>query len=899
MTREFGRRRSWQSENLTSGRLARRKAPAATARFVVIGLSLAIVGTIVGLFWYLRPMPSPLGLAIAITQYTDQRLPPNPWALADAEAINGHFDTDSALALQGQEKQALKDLVAALVQRMNRPEERGRPIVLYLNSLAAVHHNKVYILPGRAEPNNPQTWLPLHEILEEFAKGRTPRLLILDIARPLIDARLGLLENPVASVLHTELTDAERSGRLPFLVLTSCGPDEVAWPTPELRRSVFGFFVEQALRGHADGWADDGSTDGRVSARELIEFVRIQVPHWADATRSPAQNPQVYGKGDDFVLLSPPQPFEPLTLPEPMGEYPKWLAEGWAELDRWEADGSFRLVPRTYLELQDLLKRVQNRWLAGDSEDILKSLLNSRLEDLQRIRREAQLQPMPSFSLARSKRKNGLAHPTIAATIRALRDRFLANPQPWKPEELKPLADLFAKPAEAADKTSASPPYDYLAQTVLDALIELPDPSRDLIKAFDGLIRSFPPAGEYVEMACLRFLAEVEPRIHDRWSDRALAGVRQTILRIARSSESAVAVDSRLIPWIIASWTANEADYREAIRLVTVGGEQERIDGHQRLQTCLKRWEQLFVQAQTLEAAWQSLDETRVILLPLAETLSVGTNNPVDEHLWRNLIANYETLQALLNPNNPPKEIPLDRISSAADQLRFEVSRVKKRFGMDECERWIRSAGSEGGPSSRDLWQALSLPQWSWPVRQRLYHAARDSAHAASVEAFAKVQSVRPRTTIPNRGARWLQRPEWRGRLALDILRLDPSPEFAHLEETLKTKRFNELGDSICREWTVLLPERFRKAPDLWNQERSGIITHPSDVSVIPERPGQLPWEPTPQRLRQLSAQMSRWLAEERCHKTAALYRATDNAALKNWAGTLESLRQQLLAYTP
>src|SRR5580700_402820 len=83
-------------------------------RFAVIALILVIVGVVVGLLVYLRPAPKPIFLGVAVTQYANRSYPPNPWAQQDSDKLREHFESDSAQALQAQEKKSLNDVLTQL-----------------------------------------------------------------------------------------------------------------------------------------------------------------------------------------------------------------------------------------------------------------------------------------------------------------------------------------------------------------------------------------------------------------------------------------------------------------------------------------------------------------------------------------------------------------------------------------------------------------------------------------------------------------------------------------------------------------------------------------------------------------------------------------------------------------
>src|SRR5262249_22466448 len=321
------RQQAWRGGGVKPAAEPGPKRRGAGKRFGVLFLILAIVGIVAGLLLYMRRNPEPIALGVAVTQYANRSYPPNPFAQQDGDSIRAKFEGDSAQASQAQEKQGLLDQVIGLAERTGKSPDKGRPVVVHLSAHAVSRGGKVYLLPGRADPDNTTTWLPLEDVLAGLARGKGPRLLLLDLARPIADAHAGLLADDVAATLHAELAAAETAGKLPFLVLTACRAGEVAHVSADLQHSVFGFFVEQALVGHADGWVSEEQKDREISARELAEYVRVQVARWAEGMHLSPQTPQLYGKGNDFELITPKRmPPEPMKLPEPgLPDYPKWL----------------------------------------------------------------------------------------------------------------------------------------------------------------------------------------------------------------------------------------------------------------------------------------------------------------------------------------------------------------------------------------------------------------------------------------------------------------------------------------------------------------------------------------------------------------------------------------------
>src|SRR5207248_6233297 len=154
---------------------------------------------------------------------------------------------EAVQAFQAQERQKIVQELNQLAERTGQSADKKRPIVVHLTALAVARGGQVHLLPGNAQPDDEASWLPLRDVLDALRRGQGPRLLLLDVARPVANARLGILSDGAADLLDDELAAAKKAGSLPFLVLTACGKGQTSHGSYELRRSVFGFFVEQGL----------------------------------------------------------------------------------------------------------------------------------------------------------------------------------------------------------------------------------------------------------------------------------------------------------------------------------------------------------------------------------------------------------------------------------------------------------------------------------------------------------------------------------------------------------------------------------------------------------------------------------------------------------------------------
>ena len=124
-------------------------------------------------------------------------------------------------------------------------------------------------------------------------------MLVLDIARPLADPGLGIIQDDVADRVD-ELLRTIRDPKL--RILSACRPGQVARTSETLGRSIFGYYVEQGLTAGAA----DANTDGNniLSVNELARYVADRVDHWARHVRDAQQAPVLYPDGAvDFALM--------------------------------------------------------------------------------------------------------------------------------------------------------------------------------------------------------------------------------------------------------------------------------------------------------------------------------------------------------------------------------------------------------------------------------------------------------------------------------------------------------------------------------------------------------------------------------------------------------------------
>ncbi len=360
--------RPGQQQPPAKGRPRSAKRRQITAAAVVM---LALAGAVIALLFLIRPAQTPYFLTIPITEYKARQYPPNPLARQDSNALERHFLQDRRNnAFQSQERhEVLKEL-------QNLQTRKEAAVVVHLRALALSRGSDVFLLPGDARPDDPATWLKFVEVLQLIRQcPARHKLLILDIMQPLLDPRLGVLTSDVAEKAEAIIQSGDDQD---LLVLCACSPGQVSLVSEEVNLSVFGYYLDQGLRGHADGYGPEGKQDGRVTVKELAAFVEKHVDRWAARNRATRQTPVLLGKGADFGLVVFDRArIEPTPEVAEAKPYPAWLSTGWKLRDQWLADESYSTAPQAIRRLEALQLHAEQRWRGGAQADNLQGQLDS------------------------------------------------------------------------------------------------------------------------------------------------------------------------------------------------------------------------------------------------------------------------------------------------------------------------------------------------------------------------------------------------------------------------------------------------------------------------------------------------------------------------------------------
>src|SRR5579872_1203270 len=248
-------------------------------------------------------------VAVAVTRYVDPLIPQNFTASRNLERLeNLASQTRDFRCTPLHEKTSQSDFKTAFKNALKTVVPGGRrfrrkSVIIYVSAHGVVDQNdKPCLLLTDSKPVDEKTWYPLSDLLEAIKREtrfeNATKLLVLDCCRIRSEWRMGILDNRFVKVLHQALAEVDDPN---LCILTSANSGERAWSAPDLGGGTgFGDVLVEGLRGAAGkhqpertaGFADFiGQGSGQVG--DLGTYLDEQVNHWAAATRSCEQHPQL------------------------------------------------------------------------------------------------------------------------------------------------------------------------------------------------------------------------------------------------------------------------------------------------------------------------------------------------------------------------------------------------------------------------------------------------------------------------------------------------------------------------------------------------------------------------------------------------------------------------------
>jgi hypothetical protein len=840
--------RAWRSAAPTAAAAPEvsRAAQQRKRLFLVLATMLGLAGAIAALLWLPSRYHEPAFLSIAITEYKDRQYPVNFLAEMDSEALRQHFPGSGpkAQAYESQEKELLLKELGALKNR------KDSALVLHLSALARSKQDQVYFLPADAQPDQPETWLPLEDVIG--ALERCParhKLLIID-ARPFADPRLGVLANDIADHLQDALEKKQSDGSLTFPVLCCCARGQVPLIWEEKQRSAFGYFLDEALRGLADGANPEHKQNQRVSVRELAEFVRERLDRWAPRARHAQQTPLLFGKDDDFDLvvlehgLPKPEPADP-EVPA----YPDWLRDGWQLRDQAWTDGTFRLVPRAFRQLEASLLRSEQRWRGGLGSDPerIKTALDADIRDYKKQLRQAQAVRLPEpRSLVQAAAGGRQVDAKVSAAVSDLLAKLKEIPTD-KPEEAKKAQDKLLQDFRAKSKGLLH--YD-LAAVAFEQLLVDDNPTADKVRVLDELLIVQQPQPRFVETLAIHRLAETAAE-GKPWQAATIARALRTI----REGERAIAADPRTLAWIRpALENANNLRLEGEVLLYKGSPPSAIAKGNQLLEEASSRYRDNNQTIQLIADAYRRHDEA-LALLPaivpyLADRPYFDAGQESDWQLMADTVLQLSQLLAHAQSGGPT---PIDEVRRHLSELERTLGNLQRPFSAPEVQILVKRIDKGDPQDYLEMQARLACPTLSSRDRIALWKAMQ--------------QLGRQLEEKQQEGPGEFARATRRATFALGSLKVAGLPRLEQLEKkeyaaaavTGKAAAWEPLAEKTRLAWTVEVPEEIRKTKDVALRDRIARLLPPWDrlpTTGLDENPAGQP-------RRQASKVYYQWLAEQ------------------------------------
>lgn len=834
---------------------------------------MLLLGAFVGLLSWVHPIAGSYLVPLWITEYESRLLPVNAQADPDRAALQngGYFPYIDENAFASQEKHLLVQDLAALKDR------RTGPVVVYLCAFACRGEGgQVSILPADAAAIQPRSRLPLDEVLQlVYDCPARQKLLVLDLMKPLASARIGLLEDEAGTLVQegvqSKIESLRKEGKDPSqlgLVLCAAAPGQLALTSDDLRRSIFGFYFEEALRGWGAGYNRRGIRNNRVTVEDLANFVRARVDRWAVQNRNTRQTPILLGEGPDFALtaLEHGQPLPHLEAPE-LGEYPKWLHDGWKLRDAWSGEWQHRIDPRMISQVEATLLRAEQEWRGGVDADRARADLKARLDVLrardERIRSNI---PRPSpRSLALAVVAGAKPDATLVADLKAVVIGIEQIPRDGKPEDAAKAKQKLLQDFQTKHKAKS---YFDIAYAVFETLADETEPTAEVVLALDGLLLQRQTAPIYIETYFVRQLATLAADGGEAaWPRRT---VRQA-LDVVRKGEQAVLAGD-VFPWIRGPLDAAARKRYDAEVMLFSRGYAPVDSANQLYHEAREGFDLVLNYEETLRAAIRTREEAFDFLPFYGRFLE---RNPANAALYKETAAAAAELDRVLAP--PPAGDPplmdtalferIKTIGLKADAVRSRLDDLRWPFGADRVAALVaQSKLPEATPAvAAAIHSVLATPFLHADDRITLWKAGHELAR--------KLHDKTRELDIDDddRGVRTARQPEYdlerarfeanqrslallRAEASIDLLKMGgmpaettvtplmralraareaarhPNPKEPAEEGMSKIPAMQNLGNLIRNAWALQLPAQLQQTSVLTDRARLARIVPPLDT---------------------------------------------------------------------
>jgi len=809
--------------------------------FRVLAMMLSLAVLLLVMLWWLSPIPQPYFAGLWIANESRQ-IPLLFQADHDRDALRDgeYFRRTSPRAFQNLDREALLRELSDLSRR-----SLADTVVIYLSGHARTGpQGDVQVLPADADLGNPQSWVPLREVLERVKACPSHRkLLVLDIMSALASARLGVPADDVSAAVPADLEAVPDPYRL---TLCPCAAGQTALASEVMGRTVFNYYFEEALRGWADGYGS-GPLDRRVSVHELAEFVTARVDRWAWQNRQVRQTPTLYGSKADFDLIVVPQ-----GTPQPhlgavaAAEYPVWLTEGWKTRDQWWAEETYRTVPHLARELDVTLLATEQEWVQNVE---LTSGRDNRPLQIKGVSARKELfrfpAPPAAYSLALVEAQGRKPDAEVLAQLRELVYKTKAP----VPADKTAKVDKTEKADPATEKTRLDTleqvrarPHVDVALAGWDLIANDPELQPERVRLVSSLLQQQEVRPRYVETLFLQRLAQSAVG-EQGWSREAL----QQALTAVRLGEKA-ASQPEAVDWIRALLDEASQRRHEGETLFFARGFAPTDQAEPLLQRAATVADVALAVGTTLQRARRSLDEALAFLpaaVPFVERL------PRYQRDWSEAVQLADELyQALAVPDvvaltADQRRQRVDDVRSKTDELQQRLIDLRRPFAP---AAWAPLKDAAARPDAGvfhvlEIETLLTVPFLKADDRlvllkayQALARRLHEQTRTLDEAEDDQTQSVTTKFSgdAARRGGTESDRAALRSRLAIDLLRLAgmPPAEVQALDAQLnharaagaaegeRRGRWYALGQQLRQGWLETLPEQVGRNPSLLLRDR-------------------------------------------------------------------------------
>ncbi len=450
------RSRGWRTHRTAS-------EPGTTGRFVLLGWLAGFLLLIGGILLWILSNPKELPFqAFVVTQYSVP-LPPNRYAVEDAETFQRTFRPLSIAFDSAQDLDLRAELSAWLdAVKPGGPLSRWRfskrgAVVVYISAHGAVREDGLPCLVSPQSPLDSRRWIPVRDLLTLIAGKEhlkhAYKLVIFDSGRIRDCWPIGVLHNGFADALTEVVDDVRRTEDANLFVLNSTRGDQQAEVAPELAGTYFGHSVAKGITGAADQ-----DRDHYVDLAELAQYVQQDVARAVGSRRGRVQQPILIPATVPPGLRLTYASDDPAVDREtPSFDEPRDLSARWNQRDQRELESTeFVLLPDadplTWALLDQQLLRAEQTLLAGKAYPV-KAELDNALVILGKLRDEASTSPLTVCSIPYA-RQLGLLNDS---RIRVAEQAYAA----WRAKQSAEAAANGAVPAAsdaepAADASAAT-----------------------------------------------------------------------------------------------------------------------------------------------------------------------------------------------------------------------------------------------------------------------------------------------------------------------------------------------------------------------------------------------------------------------------------------------------------